>query len=1011
MRRATYVRRLLSTKSKNYVSLTYCCEQLNINNIIKYRLKLQKLKVNISKIVRKELITLQDYVLIQEQYTSHILFDEFFDTIINEFRVEEGFDETKYYHLRYNAIMYIKAIHKDILDSSNEKIFTVEYNKPFINRNNIEIAHKSLEIWLSTQLTPRVLDYKYISLSEILKCFNSTITPIDLIQKIQCKCISSYKVGPYLVLLRSEYETWLNQLASLSSLKTLIKATCNNKISASNTMLQEILNHLKLINYYNLKIFLSDELLLPSKITDVFYKKDDEEILSNYLNDYIKEFQLCSLQSLKEISGLSLKQLVQLIKNNKIKAVQKENCWYVSLKTKEEIIKFNKQYIGIFNLVNKLCQETDTLYTSNLSKNREDLCNYLEVNQYFGANCLSSDSVFLSNVSDNPFFVKISTITSLQKQITEWLKTFKRSDEEKLNYYFNEYGKIFPKTIKSYQIFIEKSNKNLCTHLLLIQTLLPLLKKEIIEYTDGDRDRLIIALHKNNLSKLAEEVLADWLYFLMNTEEVNYEERVIPKKDSKNQKKSEAYAAKQFMTMAYFIFNEEHWMKENLIQKAISNRSFSQLWLFIALHFVCSFRPSDIFNLAKFTLPYPPLKMLEIIKDNAFTQEMALNIITQIEMEYEYLTHHPSKSLRYNCEKNLKFFVPEGAIYPLGLMFTICEIHRSVSKSKKTNLIKCSPNIYVISSFFGKEMADVLENRNFRSIRANRAYLQGLEFEATKHESPGNIKGYMIASIARAHKGHPYKLSNTTEIYLKDAKFTGYTPEFIAYQMLERGVCSFVPYLLLQIVNSNIYNKLSISKQTLMIKNIGITPDEIETTVQIIDISLQKAAEIVNNLILKRRSYITRNGLMKVYDKVLVARKRNLQHIRVKNLKTQHAYLLESISRIVASIATGEAVAKQEHCMCLLIAQGEKCKYPKKKICLKCGNEVYTKSLVYYLNYEKVRLEDENNEKDVPNIVKEKNNYILNKYIIPTLKKILIEIKNTYEYKDLQFLIDMSRRI
>jgi hypothetical protein len=44
-------------------------------------------------------------------------------------------------------------------------------------------------------------------------------------------------------------------------------------------------------------------------------------------------------------------------------------------------------------------------------------------------------------------------------------------------------------------------------------------------------------------------------------------------------------------------------------------------------------------------------------------------------------------------------------------------------------------------------------------------------------------KGYMLAALARSHKSGFGTLPETTDIYLKDAKFSGYRPEFIAREM------------------------------------------------------------------------------------------------------------------------------------------------------------------------------------------------------------------------------------
>lgn len=56
----------------------------------------------------------------------------------------------------------------------------------------------------------------------------------------------------------------------------------------------------------------------------------------------------------------------------------------------------------------------------------------------------------------------------------------------------------------------------------------------------------------------------------------------------------------------------------------------------------------------------------------------------------------------------------------------------------------------------------------------------------------------MMAALARSHKGGIGTLPEITDVYLKDANFTGYSPEFILREMFERGIFGFIPAILLE---------------------------------------------------------------------------------------------------------------------------------------------------------------------------------------------------------------------
>ena len=80
----------------------------------------------------------------------------------------------------------------------------------------------------------------------------------------------------------------------------------------------------------------------------------------------------------------------------------------------------------------------------------------------------------------------------------------------------------------------------------------------------------------------------------------------------------------------------------------------------------------------------------------------------------------------------------------------------------------------------------------------------------------------MLASLARSHKGGIGKLAEMTDIYLRDAKFTGEDAGFVIREMFERGVFGFIPYMLLEMYQGKEYRALGISEQTEMVKALGM---------------------------------------------------------------------------------------------------------------------------------------------------------------------------------------------
>jgi len=181
-----------------------------------------------------------------------------------------------------------------------------------------------------------------------------------------------------------------------------------------------------------------------------------------------------------------------------------------------------------------------------------------------------------------------------------------------------------------------------------------------------------------------------------------------------------------------------------------------------------------------------------------------------------------------------------------------------------------------------------------------------------------NVKGYILAALARSHKGSYGEFAKTTSIYLKDAKMSGYTPEFVARELFERGVLSFIPSMLLKMVTGGEYNKLSVENQTKLIKALNMKPYEIENIVGLAQKSYKQSAEIA----------------AEVYRRVSK----------------------DDILGILHRIGNGNAVSKQNECFCLMTAMNKLCPHNDRRSCPGCEFEISTKATMFLMVNEYQRL-------------------------------------------------------
>lgn len=228
-----------------------------------------------------------------------------------------------------------------------------------------------------------------------------------------------------------------------------------------------------------------------------------------------------------------------------------------------------------------------------------------------------------------------------------------------------------------------------------------------------------------------------------------------------------------------------------------------------------------------------------------------------------------------------------------------------------------------------------------------------------------NIKGYMLAALARSHKGAYGEFAATTFEYLKDAKLSGLTPEFVAFELLERGVLSFVSATLLKMITNDDFSKVSVQNQTRLIQALALSPREIESVVAAVNEG-QKRANVVIKEILKSN---------------------------VDTLTVLHR------------IGSGQAFSKEPDCLCLMTAIGKICPYKGRGQCVGCQYEISTKSTFYLMISEYKRLKSlyKNVSTDLE---KTNTNRLLKRFCFPNWMRCFPASRNLMEKR---FLLSMRK--
>ena len=148
----------------------------------------------------------------------------------------------------------------------------------------------------------------------------------------------------------------------------------------------------------------------------------------------------------------------------------------------------------------------------------------------------------------------------------------------------------------------------------------------------------------------------------------------------------------------------------------------------------------------------------------------------------------------------------------------------------------------------------------------------------------------------------------------------GYTPEFIAKEMFERGVLSMTVSMLLKMLIGEQYGRLSVEGQTKLLKEVNLSPEDAEMCVAVMQNSMKQSIKMVTDIY----SHSSR----------------------------------EEITEILHRIGNGDAVSKTGTCMCLMTAMGKVCPHPDVENCPCCEYEISTKMTMFLMVREVKRLQE-----------------------------------------------------
>lgn len=576
-------------------------------------------------------------------------------------------------------------------------------------------------------------------------------------------------------------------------------------------------------------------------------------------------------------------------------------------------------------------------------KTIQDVILFLESNDWFGRRPEITDGAVLLSADD------ISAITDSLRFFLE--------NEGSSEVVYSILESRFPETASYLSRFFDLHAIDEDIRFFIYDHLAYNLKKEIFFCSDAEISELLVQTTDDTL-KHHGDALTFFLAWLRKKTRTRYYKDYIMNARYTMDIQNEAYDMDDYLKLLYYLLCPEYIEDNDMYRKAAESSSYTDAWLYLSLHFISSLRDTDKIRLYHPDLPYSAEETLNRIAEGSFTPNDARETLLSITERLCVLPLNPNKTSDKQGIESVKFFVPVSCEVHYGTLFALAEAYRQIKGTPEEPLIRKVSSYQEIRRYLGDEIGELFRTSDFRTRSATKSYLQSifmLSGDVLGESDAFGMQSYMIASIARSHKGGYGTFASTTIEYLKDAKLHGLTPEYIIFQLLERGVLSFIPSILLKMVTEGIYDQLSVSQQTELVKVLDLAPLEVETLVSVTAKARKQAQTIV-------------------LDSV-----------------QQGGDIMGALQRI----ANGRAFSKQNESLCLRNAFGLPCICPENRQCIGCGADISTRSTFYHILSEIKRikgmyLDSENNAE------KEKYKYLFMEILVPRLDEMLLVIKENY---------------
>lgn len=641
----------------------------------------------------------------------------------------------------------------------------------------------------------------------------------------------------------------------------------------------------------------------------------------------------------------------------KIPVARSKTATYITKELLESWIEEKKDVINFKEFMKQLIEKTNSNYTTS-SRYIGKINTLCEGYKYWGIE-IKTNLPYIAD-AQSEIFIRKKDVKKLEEKLFDEFSLYHKTYGEKIDYLCScenlKDKKNLIEHIRKYHEKVIRGEQS--PYVEMVNFLRLTLEKDLKEYSDVEIIKYIETA-REELTQKACKLLVKFYTYLQSEEKCRCMTRLrFDKKKTDEKYDTTPYAPEIYISVAYMTFNEEYWKKENLIEKASKSEWLAKTWMYHAMHFICSWRKGDILSsVPRIDLYDTPEKVLEDIRKQVTSDEKYKKAAMQLESMVNYMGLKPQKTMNLKKSGTLHISIPEDYRTTIGMIALMCEAHSRIKKKKKSLCEMKSIELKHATRLFGNEYIRVLEGKIFSNRRANKNYMERLLDEGGNL----NIDGYLLAAYARSHTGGINRIPEVTSKYLT-TKMDGYSIDEVSKVLFERGVCSFVPYMLCLAIKGKEFQDKNIFEQTQEMKRINFTPWDIEKVLEI--------------------------------DKKVEKRVKNTLNEIIKWIDEENAY--EIIKDVLDNVSMGKCIGKTEGVYCLRKACNKECSQINRKSCIGCGNEMYVRSFLLGLHNE-IEYQKKYLEQAVTIGERIKCTAILEEKLYPAAFEMLAVIKNVYK--------------